>query len=169
MDGWNTRFLSGWPIFRCELIVFGEGYTKTFNLHEANCLFQDLWKLLKQITPTSTSPNCHQAFWTPSEHHFLREWNSEDLLQISSSLPPNKAPEPVGRLPVRWVKSQRFLTFMKLRVCKPAKTHLIKARKIDCRFARTWNLKILLLSRWHGISFHKFLIRPRATQEKDSQ
>ena len=23
MDGWNTRFLLGWPIFRCELLVSG--------------------------------------------------------------------------------------------------------------------------------------------------
>ena len=23
MDGWNTSFLLGWPIFRCELLVLG--------------------------------------------------------------------------------------------------------------------------------------------------
>ena len=23
MDGWNTGFLLGWPIFRCKLLVFG--------------------------------------------------------------------------------------------------------------------------------------------------
>ena len=26
MDGWNTSFLLGWPIFRCELLVSGSVY-----------------------------------------------------------------------------------------------------------------------------------------------
>ena len=28
MDGWNTSFLLGWPIFRCYMLVSGSVYTK---------------------------------------------------------------------------------------------------------------------------------------------
>ena len=95
------------------------------------CLFQDL-------LPNHPPPRPAANFWFPSElfvldHHFLREWNSEGLLLISSSLPPNKAPEPpqkTGRewskfwrrhgyiriytflLPAKWVKIQRILPFL---------------------------------------------------------
>ncbi len=107
-------------------------YPKTFNFHEANCL------LVSGSPPQPSSTSTSRKFLLPSElfvldHHFLREWNSEGLLQISSSLPPNKAPEPpqkTGRewskfwrrngyiriytflLPAKWVKIQRILPFL---------------------------------------------------------
>ncbi len=45
MDGWSTRFLLGWPIFRCELLVFGSVITKIPQhvgiILEMNCLLMD--------------------------------------------------------------------------------------------------------------------------------
>ena len=44
MDGWNTDFLLGRPIFKCELLVLGRIYTLVlqFDCCECSCDFEGL-------------------------------------------------------------------------------------------------------------------------------
>jgi len=43
MDGWNTSFLLGWPIIRCELLVSGR-VTHNINSHFFVGVIREAWE-----------------------------------------------------------------------------------------------------------------------------
>ena len=76
MDGWNTNFLLGWPIFRCEMLVCREG-NGLFGLTLIHQQYQvcnfPQWSLEKnkhvQAYQLRHSSCNHWAFWVESTEH----------------------------------------------------------------------------------------------------
>ena len=76
MDGWNTNFLLGWPIFRCEMLVCRQG-NSLFGLTLIHQQYQvcnfPQWSLEKtkhvQAYQLRHSSCNHWAFWVESTEY----------------------------------------------------------------------------------------------------